>query len=73
MLAELIDRQAMKAASRRILQDAQVPPKGFWALYFALILAINLVDSLTGAGVLAVFVTVLATLLSMVRQAGLVL
>ena len=72
MLAELIDRQAMKAASRRILQDAQVPPKGFWALYFALILAINLVDSLTGAGVLAIFVTVLASLLSMVLQAGLV-
>lgn len=73
MLAELIDRRAMKAESRRILQDAQVSPKGFWALCLVLILAVNLVDSLTGAGVLAIFVTVLAALLSMVLQAGLVL
>lgn len=70
MLAELIDRRAMKEESRRTLRDAQVSPKAFTALYLALILVMNLVESFTGEGILAIFTTLLAYLLSAVLAVG---
>ena len=72
MMAELIDRRALKAEVRETLRDAQVSPKAITALYLTLILAMNLVDSLTGAGVLATFVSILVTLLAAVLEAGFV-
>ena len=70
MLAELIDRGAMKQASRRILQDAQVPPRRFLALYLGLALAIDLANAVSGTGILGIFVMVLAYLLGVVLLAG---
>lgn len=70
MLAELIDRRSVKAEARRTLESAQVSPRAFTALYFALVLVLNLVDSLTGEGVLSVFVSVLALLMTVVLRAG---
>ena len=69
----LIDRRALKAEAREILRDAQVPPRAMAALYLALLLAMNLVDSVTGSGLLATFVMILITLISAVLEAGFVL
>ena len=68
-----IDRRALKAEAREILRDAQVPPRAMAALYLALLLAMNLVDSVTGSGLLATFVMILITLISAVLEAGFVL
>lgn len=73
MMAELINRRALKAETRETLRDAQVSPRAMAALYLLLVLAMNLVDSLTGEGVLATFVTILVSLLGVVLQAGFVL
>ena len=59
MTAQLIDRRALKAETRETLAEAQVSPKAFTALYLALVLAMNLVDSFTGIGMLATFVSIL--------------
>lgn len=73
MMAELVNRQAVKAQARETLGCAQVSPKGFTALFLVLILALNLVDSFTGLGVLSTFVSILITLLGMVLETGFVL
>ena len=73
MTAQLIDRRALKAETRETLAEAQVSPKAFTALYLALVLAMNLVDSFTGIGMLATFVSILITLLALVLEAGFVL
>lgn len=70
MMAELINRRALKAETRELLLDAQVSPKAFVALYLVLLLALNLVDSLTGTGILSTFVSILVTLLAVVLEAG---
>lgn len=70
MLAELIDRRAVKEEARQLLRGAQVSPRRFVALYLALILAIDLVDSITGTGILGIFVMVLAALLGAVLRTG---
>ena len=72
MMAELINRRAMKEEARELLRDAQVSPKAITAVYLLLILAMNLVDSLTGTGVLATFVSILVSLLGVVLEAGFV-
>ena len=73
MMAELINRRALKAQTRETLRDAQVSPKAITALYLALVLLMNLVDSFTGSGVRSSFVSILITLLGMVLEAGFVL
>ena len=73
MMAEWIDRRALKARTRDLLRDAQVPPRSITALYLALLLAMNLADSFTGTGLPATFIFLLITLLSMVLEAGFVL
>lgn len=74
MMAELIDRKQLKADARALLVDAQVSPKGMVALYLGLNLALNLLASFSGGdGLLATFVNILTSLLSMVLGAGFVL
>ena len=73
MTPEFIDRRALKAQTRETLRSAQVPPKLFTALYLALVLALNLVDSFTGSGALATFASILVSLLAVVMEAGFVL
>ena len=73
MTPEFIDRRALKAQTRETLHSAQVSPKLFTALYLALVLALNVVDSFTGSGALATFVSILVTLLAVVMDAGFVL
>lgn len=70
MLAQLIDRRRVKEEARETLESAQVSPKAFTALYFALVLVLDLVDSFTGEGVLSVFVSILALLMTAVLRAG---
>ena len=72
-MAEWINRRALKAEVRETLQSAQVPPRAMAALYLVLLLAMNLVDSLTGTGLLATFVMILITLIGAVLEAGFVL
>ena len=73
MTPEFIDRRALKAQTQETLRSAQVPPKLFTALYLALVLALNLVDSFTGNGALATFASILVSLLAVVLEAGFVL
>lgn len=73
MTPEFIDRRALKAQTRETLRSAQVSPKLFTALYLALVLALNVVDSFTGSGALATFASILVTLLAVVMDAGFVL
>ena len=73
MMAELIDRRAVKARTRETLRGAQVSPRAMAALFLALILVMNLVDSFTGLGILSTFVSILITLLGLVLEAGFVL
>lgn len=74
MMAELIDRKQLKADARALLAVAQVSPKGMVALYLGLNLALNLLASFSGGdGLLATFVNILTSLLSMVLGAGFVL
>lgn len=73
MMAELINRRALKSQTRETLRSAQVSPMAFTALYLILVLVLNLVDSFTGFGVLSSFVSILITLLGVVLDAGFVL
>ena len=73
MTPEFIDRRALKAQTQETLRSAQVPPKLFTALYLALVLALNLVDSFTGNRALATFASILVSLLAVVLEAGFVL
>ena len=73
MLAELINRRALKQEARETLRGAQVSPKAFVALYLALILVLDLVDTLSGTGALGIFVMILVLLLALVLRVGFVL
>lgn len=76
MMAQLVDRKALKAETRELLSGAQVSPKGFAALYLILLTVLDLADSMGGGmegGLLGTFVTVLTTLLGLVLGAGFVL
>ena len=73
MIPELIDRRARKDAARETLRDAQASPLALTALYLALILVMDLADSLTGGGLMGTFVLILINLLAVVLEAGFVL
>ena len=76
MMAQIVDRKALKAEVRELLRTAQVNPKAFAALYLVLNLILSYVDSFAGGisgGILGTFVYVLTTLLNMVLGAGFVL
>ena len=76
MMAQIVDRKALKAEVKELLRTAQVSPKGFVALYLALNLILSYADSYAGGisgGVLGTFVYVLTSLLNMVLGSGFVL
>lgn len=82
MMAQLIDRKALKAQTKDLLRTAQVSAVAMTALYLLLSLALNAADTLVGittwaplrsAGpsvFLGVFITILTWLMSMVLGAG---
>ena len=73
-MAELINRRALKAETKRLLADAEVSPKAITALYLGLLLTLNLVSMIPQeAGLLATFITILTVLLRLVLAAGFVL
>lgn len=74
IMAELMNRRALKAESKQMLADAQVSPKAMTALYLGLLLALNLVPMIPQeAGLLATFITILVTLMRLILSAGFVL
>lgn len=76
MMAQIVDRKALKAQVRELLRTAQVNPKVFAALYLVLNLILAYADSFAGGisgGILGTFVYVLTSLLNMVLGAGFVL
>ena len=73
-MAELINRRALKAETKRLLADAQVSPKAMTALYLGLLLALNLVSMIPQEeGLLTTFIAVLTTLVRLILSAGFVL
>lgn len=71
MTFELIDRKQLKADMKALLATAEVCPKRMVALYFGVVLVLNLVVSLVNVeGILSTFVSILASLLDMVLCAG---
>ena len=74
MMASLIDRKQLKAEVKALLLDAQVSPKAMAALYLAISLLLNMLSYVSGDfGILATFVSILTSLLSMVLSSGFVL
>lgn len=79
-MAELIDRRQVRAESRAMLRDAQVSPRGFFALYLVLTALLSLLPHLlpnaTGAAFpvnnpVELFFNVLVRLMTVVLTAGL--
>lgn len=78
-MAESINRKRAKFDAKALLTDAQVAPKRFYALYLALILALDVIISLAGSlsraeevfsNPVGLFVTILSRLLSVVLGVG---
>jgi len=78
-MAEYIDRKRVKAEGHDLLNGAQVNPKGFFALYLALVLLLDLAATLAAGNSdittifskpLGLFVTILASLLSLILGVG---
>ena len=78
-MEEYIDRKQVRAEVRTILQNAQVRPKKFFALYFALVLGLNLIDSLASGSIdaesllsnpLGIFVMILTALVGLILGFG---
>lgn len=75
---EFIDRRRVKAEARAIAQDAQVPAKIFYALYFAAVVVINLCVFLTSpsegqslaSSPVPLFISLFSNLLLWVLNAG---
>lgn len=73
MMAQLIDRRRLKAEASDLLRTAQVNPKAMAALYLALILVMNLADSLAGgmgSSLAGTFIAVLSLLMNVVLGVG---
>lgn len=85
MMAQLIDRKALKAQMKDLLRTAQVSAVGMTALYLLLSLVLNTADSLVGVSTwdplhsvgssvfLGLFVSILTWMMSLVLGAGYVL
>lgn len=64
-------RPARKQAARELLRTAQVSPIAMTALYILLLIALDLLDTVSdGAGVLSTFIGLLSMLLGLVLGAG---
>jgi len=70
MTFEMIDRPRCKREAAELLRTAQVPPKAMTALYFGLVILLDLIASFTGSGFLGIFAAILAALTSSVLGAG---
>ena len=82
MMAQLIDRRALKAQMKDLVRTAQVSAIGMTALYLLLLLILNLADTLVGVSTwdplrsagaspfLGIFVSILTYLMNMVLGAG---
>ena len=58
-----IDRAEMKAQTRKLLQTAQVSPKGMTALYCACLFLLSLLEALIpGPELVSTFLSILTTL-----------
>lgn len=85
MMAQLIDRKALKAQMKDLLRTAQVSAVGMTALYLLLSLVLNVADNLVGVSTwdplrsvgssvfLGLFVSILTWMMSLVLGAGYVL
>ena len=66
-----IDRAAMKAQTRKLLQTAQVSPKGMTALYCACLFLLSLLEALIpGPELVSTFLSILTTLAGWILAAG---
>ena len=66
-----IDRAAMKAQTRELLQTAQVSPKGMTALYCACLFLLSLLEALIpGPELVSTFLSILTTLAGWILAAG---
>lgn len=70
---EMINRRERKREAAELLRTAQAPARLVTALYLALLLLLNLIDSFAGAGILGTFITIMTGLLGSVLGAGFVL
>lgn len=74
MMAELIDRKALKAEVRELLRSAQASPKAVVALYLGLNMATQLIKYFAGgSGILSTFLDILFTFFMSVLMAGFVM
>ena len=66
-----IDRAAMKAQTRKLLQTAQVSPKGMTALYCICLFLLSLMEALfPGPELVSTFLSILTTLAGWILAAG---
>ena len=66
-----IDRAEMKAQTRKLLQTAQVSPKGMTALYCACLFLLSLLEALIpGPELVSTFLSILTTLAGWILAAG---
>lgn len=66
-----IDRAALKAQTRELLQTAQVSPKGMTALYCACLFLLSLIEALIpGPELVSTFLSILTTLAGWILAAG---
>lgn len=74
MMAQLIDRQALKAETKDLLRTAQVSPLAMTALFLAVSTVLDAADVITATavdgGMVSLFVSVLTGLVAMVLSAG---
>ncbi|MBQ7778564.1 MAG: DUF975 family protein [Oscillibacter sp.] len=73
MMAQIIDRKALKAETRDLLRTAQVSPLMMTALYLGIMTALDVADVVTGttdAALISLFVSVLTGLVGMILSAG---
>lgn len=74
MMAQLIDRKALKAETKSLLHTAQVSPIAMTALFLGISAVLDTADVITGiavdGGLVSLFVSVLTGLVGMVLSAG---
>lgn len=74
MMAQLIDRKALKAETKSLLRTAQVSPIAMTALFLGISAVLDTADVITGiavdGGLVSLFVSVLTGLVGMVLSAG---
>ena len=75
MMAQLIDRAALKAETRTLLRSAQVSPVAMTVLYLGIVTVMDAADTITASAaadghLIGLFVSVLTTLAGIVLSAG---